>query len=204
MRCLKNLDAWSGSGWGVIIALNHHIAVGEAICRWAHRTVQCATGHCLVRQPRHPTVRVLKILTVGALTSCRTGQGLFTVRCASDACSDFCAHCSRTVHTFADDRCVVSRCSAWCTGQSGGTLDSPVNYSGAAPEKPKYEEFRLYGPCPLVHRTLFGGTPDSPVRQIRVLFGFFCSFLLNPNLIFLLVCFEPLCTCRIHNLEQTS
>jgi hypothetical protein len=27
-----------------------------------------------MRQPRHPTVRVLKILTVGALTSCRTGQ----------------------------------------------------------------------------------------------------------------------------------
>jgi hypothetical protein len=54
-----------------------------------------------VRQPRHPTVRVLKILTVGALSSCRTGQVLFTVRCASDACSDFCTHCSRTVHTFA-------------------------------------------------------------------------------------------------------
>jgi hypothetical protein len=33
----------------------------------------------------------------------------------------------------------------------------------------------------LVHRTLSGGTPDSPVRQTRVLFGFFCSFLLNPN-----------------------
>jgi hypothetical protein len=30
------------------------------------------------------------------------------------------------------------------------------------------------------------------VRQTRVLFGFFCSFLLNPNLIFLLVCVEPL------------
>jgi hypothetical protein len=27
-----------------------------------------------VRQPRHPTIRVLKILTVGALTSCHTGQ----------------------------------------------------------------------------------------------------------------------------------
>jgi hypothetical protein len=27
-----------------------------------------------MRQPRHPTVRVLKILTIGALTSCRTGQ----------------------------------------------------------------------------------------------------------------------------------
>jgi hypothetical protein len=33
-----------------------------------------------------------------------------------------------------------------------------------------------------VHRTLSGGTPDSSVLQTRVLFGFFCSFLLNPNL----------------------
>jgi hypothetical protein len=42
MRCLKNLDAWSGGGWGgVFIALNHHIAVGEVVCRWAHRTVWC-------------------------------------------------------------------------------------------------------------------------------------------------------------------
>jgi hypothetical protein len=37
-----------------------------------------------VRQPRHPTVRVLKILTVGALTSCRTGQsGAAPDRCCS-------------------------------------------------------------------------------------------------------------------------
>jgi hypothetical protein len=84
MRCLKNLDAWSGGGWGVFIALNHHIAVGEAVCRWAHRTVWCAIGHCPVRQPRHPTVRVLKILTVGALTSCRNGQsGAAPDRCCS-------------------------------------------------------------------------------------------------------------------------
>jgi hypothetical protein len=102
---------------------------------------------------------------------CCTGQELFTIRCASDARSDFCAQCSRTVHTFADDRCAVSRCSAWCTGQSGGTSDSLVNYSGAAPEKPEGEEFRLSGPwC----------TGQSPVRQTRVLFGFF-----------LLLSFEP-------------
>jgi hypothetical protein len=31
-----------------------------------------------------------------------------------------------------------------------------------------------------VHRTLSGGTPDSPVRQTRVAFGFLCSFDLNP------------------------
>jgi hypothetical protein len=42
-----------------------------------------------VRQPRHPTIRVLTVSTVGALTSWCTGQVLFTVRCASSACSDF-------------------------------------------------------------------------------------------------------------------
>jgi hypothetical protein len=74
MGCLNNLDAWSGGGWGVFIALNHHIAVGEAVCRWANRTVRCATEHCLVRQPRDPTIRVLTVSTIGALTSCHTGQ----------------------------------------------------------------------------------------------------------------------------------
>jgi hypothetical protein len=44
----------------------------------------------------------------------------------------------------------------------------------------------------LVHRTLSGGTPDSPVRQTMAAFGWFCSFLLNPNFNFLLVCVEPL------------
>ena len=37
-------------------------------------TVDGRTGHCLVRQPRHPTVRVLAVSTVGALSSCGTGQ----------------------------------------------------------------------------------------------------------------------------------
>jgi hypothetical protein len=31
-------------------------------------------GHCPVRQPRHPTVRVRAVLTVGALSSSGTGQ----------------------------------------------------------------------------------------------------------------------------------
>jgi hypothetical protein len=47
------------------------------------------TRQCLVRQPRHPTVRVLTRSTVGALTSGCTGQALFTVRCTSDLYSDF-------------------------------------------------------------------------------------------------------------------
>jgi hypothetical protein len=32
------------------------------------------TGQCPVRQPRHPTVRVLTVSTVGALSSCGTRQ----------------------------------------------------------------------------------------------------------------------------------
>jgi hypothetical protein len=67
-----------------------------------------------------------------------------------------------------------------------------VNYSGAAPEKPKVEELEVVPPwctghCPVAHRTLSSGTPDSPVRQTREHFGFLCSFLLEPFLIFVLV-----------------
>jgi hypothetical protein len=47
----------------VFIALNHQTTVGGGCCQWAH------PPDCLVRQPRHPTVRVLEHLTVGALTS---------------------------------------------------------------------------------------------------------------------------------------
>jgi hypothetical protein len=39
------------------------------------------------------------------------------------------------------------------------------------------------------------GAPDQGTL------GFLCSFLFEP---FLLVCVEPLCTCRIYNLEKTS
>jgi hypothetical protein len=75
-------------------------------------------------------------------------------------------HCS----TFAGVRCsrLLLR---WHTGQSGGTPDRPVNYSGAALLKPEGGKFEVVRPW----------APDSPVRQTRVLFSFFCSFLLNPN-----------------------
>jgi hypothetical protein len=60
---------------------------------------------------------------------------------------------------------------------SGATPVSPVNYSGAAPRNPEAEEFELIHP----------GAPDSLVRQIREHFGFLCSFLFEPFLIFVLV-----------------
>jgi hypothetical protein len=112
-----------------------------------------------VRQPRHPTVRILKILTVGALTSCRTGQ--------SGAAPDECCSLSgapltpaltsaRTVHALFT---LLQTTVALDSRYSAGTSDGLVNYSGAAPEKPEGEEFRLYDPwctghCPVVHRTV--------------------------------------------------
>jgi hypothetical protein len=49
------------------------------------------------------------------------------------------AHCSLLQTTVG----AVSRCSAWHTGQSGATPDSPVNYSGVAPQIPEAEQFRV-------------------------------------------------------------
>jgi hypothetical protein len=46
-------------------------------------------------------------------------------------------HCSLLQTTIG----AVSRCSAWHTGQSGATLDSPVNYSGVAPQIPEAGKF---------------------------------------------------------------
>jgi hypothetical protein len=110
---------------GVFIAPTTKPAIGEGCCGWAHLTVWCTTGHCPLRQPRHPTVRVLTVSTVGALTSwctfwrcsdsARTVRALFTLQA-----------------TVGVDRCACEPLLRWHTRQFGGTPDSPVNYSGAA------------------------------------------------------------------------
>jgi hypothetical protein len=65
---------WFEWRWlGVFIGPTTNSTVWEAVCRWAHRTVLCALGHCPVCQPHHPTIRVLTVSTVGALTSWCTG-----------------------------------------------------------------------------------------------------------------------------------
>jgi hypothetical protein len=63
-------------------------------------------------------------------------------------------HCSRSQRLFAVDRCAKEPLLRWCTGQSGGTPDSPVNYSGARSEKPEGGEFEVVrswctGHCPV-------------------------------------------------------
>jgi hypothetical protein len=103
---------------------------------------------------------------------CHTGQSGAPLTFRSDFCHVTVLHCS----SITVDRCaqiavapLVHRTVRCYTGQSGATPDSPVNYSGAVPGKPEVEEFGVYGPwCTghylVVHRTLSGGTPDSPAR----------------------------------------
>jgi hypothetical protein len=87
VRCMKsvNLDAMNGGWLGVFIAPTTKRAVGEGCCRMAHRTVRCATGHCPMRQPRHPAVGFwpLELLTSGPPDSPvvhRTGTVHYPVR----------------------------------------------------------------------------------------------------------------------------
>jgi hypothetical protein len=154
-----------------------------------------------VCQPHHPTVRVLKILTIGALTSCRTGQSgaapdrfysLFSVP-LTPALTSAC-----TVHALFT---LLQTTVALDSRYSAGTPDSPVAHRTVrwiiAERRLRNPKLKSWSRSTLVHRTLSGGTPDSPVRQTRVPFSFFAPFFLNPNFDLLLVCVEPLCTCGI-------
>jgi hypothetical protein len=69
-----------------------------------------------------------------------------------------------------------------------------VNYSGAVLEKPESGEFGLV-------RSWCSGQYGAPDQGTL---GFFALLILNPFFNLLLVCVEPLCTCGIYNLEQTS
>jgi hypothetical protein len=122
----ENLDAMNGGWLGVFITQPTKIAVGEGCCRMAHRTVRCATGHCPVRQPRHPTVRVrpLELLTSGPPDSLVVHRTV-TVHClvrllapvltsahAGTHCSAFIVRCRRPL--------------ALCSRYSASAPDSPV------------------------------------------------------------------------------
>jgi hypothetical protein len=76
------LEVW----WlGVFIAPTTKVVVGEAVCRWAYRTVRCATD--TVRCASHVTQplgfdRWSSDKLVHRIVRWCTGQALFTVRCA--------------------------------------------------------------------------------------------------------------------------
>jgi hypothetical protein len=179
----ENLGCLEWWWLGVFIAPTTKPTVGDAVCRWAHRTVRCASHitQSLGFWRFWPLERWLHV-TPDIPVWHRTGV----------------VHCPvrlwrllwllRALFTLLQTTVALdSRCSA-------SPPDGPVNYSGAALQKPEGEEFESITP----------GAPDSPVHQTRVLLGFFCSFLLNPNFdLFIGLCWT-FSTCRIYSLEQTS
>jgi hypothetical protein len=88
----------------------------------AHRTVRCATGHCPVRQSRHPTVRVrpLELLSSGPPDrSCRL-SGAPSGACLTSARTV--AHLmllQATVGAVVAVTPLAHRTVRWFTGQSG-------------------------------------------------------------------------------------
>jgi hypothetical protein len=78
-----------------------------------------------------------------------------------------CANCPRTVQ-LSVDRCVGEPLLCCHTGQSGDPPDSPVNYSGARPQKPEGEEFEVDPPwC-----TGQSGAPDQGSLRFLLLLYF--------------------------------
>ena len=106
-----------------------------------------------------------------------------TVRCAFCACSDFCARSRAlliTVHLLQTTVGAVSRYSAWHTGQSGATPDSPVNYSGVAPQIPEARELEGIHPgAPDTVRWHTGQSGALDQGSLRLL----CSFHFEPFLL---------------------
>jgi hypothetical protein len=84
-----------------------------------------------VRQPRHPTVRVLTVSTVGALTAWATGQSSVALdsHCSMSGAPsgvaltlrELSAHCSRCRRPLESIVALGNRCSA-------GTPNSPVTH----------------------------------------------------------------------------
>jgi hypothetical protein len=120
-----------------------------------------------VYQPRHPIFRVLTVSAVGALTSWGTGQSgapsmtALTLR-------ELSPHCSRCRRPLQSTVALASRCSA-------STPDSPVNYSGAALQKPEGEELESIAPgAPdtVWWHTGQSGAPDQGSLWVLLLLSF--------------------------------
>jgi hypothetical protein len=159
IECVGWKLGWFEVWWlGVFIASTIKVVVGESCCRRAHRTVRCANH---VTQPLgfdrwssdkwgHRTVRWC------------TGQVMFTVRCAFRRLLWLCA-LSCTVH------CSCSFCRrplAQLAIAPLGTPDSPVNYSGEAPQKLEASKLELIH---LVHRTHSGALDQGCLRLVLLL-----------------------------------
>jgi hypothetical protein len=180
---------------GVFIALNHQQVVRGGCCRWVHRTVRCASH---VTQP----LGFWTFWQLEASSSSGTGQSGATLdrHCSLFGALWLCRGLLRTV--------ALQSTVALDSRYSASAPDSPVAHrtvwwiiATCAWRNPRVAHWTLYGPGALDivrWHTRQSGAPDQSTS------GFFAPLNLIPNFNLLLVCVEPLCTCRTYNLEQTS
>jgi hypothetical protein len=114
MRSSECLDGWGGGGCGVFIAPNHQFN------RWG-TLLSMGAPDSPMRQPCHPTARVLTVSTVGALSSGgpdspmphRTSTVHCPVRLLATALAlrELSAHCSFCRRPLEPNVALTSRCS---------------------------------------------------------------------------------------------
>jgi hypothetical protein len=131
------------SRWGRLLAM------GAPDSPVHHRT---SPVHCPVCRHVTQSLGFGSSRSLASLSSCGTGQVMFTVRCTSDSAA-LTLHalflCQRLLQSTVTR---VNRCSA-------GTPDSPVNYSGVRLVKPEsgwFNPVRTWctGHCLVAHRTV--------------------------------------------------
>jgi hypothetical protein len=166
---LLGLPLLEVAGWGGIYSHQPKcsrwrwlLAMGTPDSPVHHRTVSGAP-------PRHPPVRSWSWSTVGGFVLMRHR----TVRCYTGQSGSPLTICSDIwIAMFT----LQSRPLRAGSRSPAGAPDSPVAHrtvrwiiAKLRLENPKLRSLSWFT---LVHRTLSGGTPDSPVRQTRAHFGF--------------------------------
>jgi hypothetical protein len=173
------------------------MAVGEGFYRMAYRTVQCATGHCPVRQPRHQAVgfRPLVLLTTGPPDSPvvhQTGPVHYPVRLLVPALTSARAGVHYLLSLFICRR-PLARSSCY----SAGTPDSPVLHrtvrwiiAERPPQIPEAGKFDLIlpdAPDTVRWHTGQSGAPDQGSLRFN-----FAPLFWTLSFVFVLVRCEPL------------
>jgi hypothetical protein len=201
-----NISGWEGlsmsTRWlGMLLGLPHFEVAGWGGI-YSHQPKSSRWWSLLAKGAPDSPVRCHVILPLGlgagrsleALSSSGTGQSGAPLTAALTSAAVLFTLQSRLLR--ADIRC------------SAGAPDSPVAHRTV---RWIIAELRLGNPkvkslswSTLLHRTLSGGTPDSPVRQTRVPSVIPCSLCLNPFLGPFIGLVWTFGTCITYRLEQTS
>jgi hypothetical protein len=99
------------------------------------------------------------------------------------------------LHAQACIKCVAVDHCVWSSRCSAGTPDSPMNYSEVTSHFPEGSEFSVE--FPRVPDNVRWHTGQSGAPDQGAFWDVFSSLYLNPYLVFLLVCCEPLAPVKL-------